>query len=79
MADASHAALLGFLGKLCIHPRQVDTARLGLAPSPTQVSWAHKILAVASNGEARAFSGSMVDRPVEERARDILRRAMIEG
>jgi citrate lyase subunit beta / citryl-CoA lyase len=74
-ADASHAASLGFRGKLCIHPHQLSGARSGLAPSSAQVSWAEKILAVASEGEARAVDGVMVDRPVEERARDILRRA----
>lgn len=75
VADAAHAASLGFRGKLCIHPLQLDPARLGLAPSQAQVSWAQQIVAVASTGEARAVAGQMVDRPVEERARDILRRA----
>lgn len=74
-ADASHASSLGFRGKLCVHPRQIGAARLGLAPSAAQISWAERILATASGGEARAVDGTMVDRPVEDRARDILRRA----
>jgi citrate lyase subunit beta/citryl-CoA lyase len=74
-ADASHASSLGFRGKLCVHPRQVDAARSGFAPSAAQISWAERILTMASGGQARAVDGAMVDRPVEERARDILRRA----
>jgi len=74
-ADAAHAVSLGFRGKLLIHPRQLGAARKGLAPSDAQISWAQKILAGASEGQARAVDGAMVDRPVEERAREILRRA----
>jgi citrate lyase subunit beta/citryl-CoA lyase len=73
--DAAHAASLGFRGKLCIHPRQLAGARRGLAPSPAEVSWAHRILAGACGGGARAVRGEMVDRPVEQRACDIVRRA----
>jgi citrate lyase subunit beta/citryl-CoA lyase len=72
--DAAHAASLGFGGKLCIHPRQVDAARAGFTPTPDQVAWAERVLAAASGGEARAVDGAMVDRPVEERARAIMRR-----
>ncbi len=75
VSDSSHAASLGFRGKMCIHPRQLRAARSGLSPSSTQVSWAQEILATASQGEARSVGGTMVDRPVEEKARDILRRA----
>jgi len=75
VSDSSHAASLGFRGKMCIHPRQLSAARSGLAPSSTQVLWAQKILAIGSQGEARSVGGAMVDRPVEAKARDILRRA----
>jgi len=74
-SDSAHAASLGFRGKLCIHPRQLEAARSGLGPSAAQVMWARRVLATASQGEARALDGAMVDRPVEEKARDILRRA----
>jgi citrate lyase subunit beta/citryl-CoA lyase len=75
LSDSSHAASLGFRGKLGIHSRQLSAVRAGLAPSHTQVVWAQRILAAESTGEARSAGGAMVDRPVEERARDILRRA----
>lgn len=78
-ADAAHAVSLGFRGKLLIHPHQLDAARAGLAPSEAQVSWARRVLADASTGHARAVDGAMVDRPVEERARQILDRANRKG
>ncbi|GLY92535.1 HpcH/HpaI aldolase/citrate lyase family protein [Actinoallomurus iriomotensis] len=74
-ADAQHGASLGFRGKLCIHPHQVSQARAGLAPSAQQVAWAESILAEVANGAARVVGEAMVDRPVEERARDILWRS----
>jgi citrate lyase subunit beta/citryl-CoA lyase len=73
--DAAHASSLGFRGKLCIHPRQLDAARSGFTPTAAQVEWAERVLAASSGGEARAVDGAMIDRPVEERARAILRRA----
>jgi citrate lyase subunit beta/citryl-CoA lyase len=78
-ADASYAARLGFRGKLCIHPNQIASARAGLAPSPAQIAWAEKVLAVPSGGEARVVNGAMVDRPVEDAARDVIRRATREA
>lgn len=74
LSDSMHAASLGFRAKMCIHPRQLSAARSGMAPTSTQVLWAQNILASASQGQARTVGGTMVDRPVEEKARDILRR-----
>ncbi|WP_459981449.1 HpcH/HpaI aldolase/citrate lyase family protein [Nocardioides sp. AN3] len=73
--DAAHAASLGFRGKLCIHPHQVAPARSGMAPSPADVTWARDVLSGPAEGGARVVGAQMVDRPVEQRARDILRRA----
>ncbi|MHD0307393.1 HpcH/HpaI aldolase/citrate lyase family protein [Rhodococcus erythropolis] len=74
-SDAHYSASLGFRGKLCIHPRQLHATRIGLAPSRTQVEWARAVIESSSGGQVRSVDGAMVDRPVEERARDILRRA----
>lgn len=73
-SDTAYAVSLGFRGKLLVHPRQLAAARAGLRPTPEQVTWARAVLAEASEGQARAVDGVMVDRPVEERAREILRR-----
>lgn len=74
-SDAAYASALGFRGKLCVHPRQVGSAREGFAPSAEQVAWALRVMSAASEGGgARSVGGQMVDRPVETRALDILRR-----
>ncbi|MER5953791.1 CoA ester lyase [Streptomyces sp. NPDC001893] len=68
--DIRHARRLGFGGKLCIHPRQLQAVAEGLAPSDEELAWARKVLAV---GEAvSAVGGVMVDKPVQERARRLL-------
>jgi citrate lyase subunit beta/citryl-CoA lyase len=76
--DTQHAMRLGFGAKLCIHPRQVDTVRRVFSPSESDVAWARRVMdaATASNGAAVALDGKMVDRPVIERARGILRRVV---
>lgn len=71
--DARHARELGFGGKLCIHPRQVEAIRAGFAPSEAEIAWARRVL--ASGDGAAAVDGAMVDEPVRIRARAILKRA----
>jgi citrate lyase subunit beta/citryl-CoA lyase len=69
-ADIAHARRLGFTGKLCVHPRQLDAVHEGFAPSAAEREWAHRVL---DAGEAvTVVDGRMVDRPVLERARRIL-------
>lgn len=71
--DARHARDLGFGGKLCIHPRQIDGAMRGFRPTEAQITWARKVLA-APDG-ASLVAGEMVDAPVKARARALLARA----
>lgn len=71
-ADAAHAAMLGFGGKMAIHPAQIDPIRGAFTPSDAAIAWAHKILAAGSSGEATRIDGEMVDRPIVERAHRIL-------
>ncbi len=73
-ADVSYARRLGFGGKLCIHPKQVDLVNQGFLPSDTEVQWAHRIVQAmqAANGAAVAVDGKMVDKPVLLRAETIL-------
>lgn len=71
--DARHARDLGFAGKLCIHPRQIEAIRRGFAPNEAEIAWAGKVL--ASGDGATAVEGAMVDEPVPVRARAILQRA----
>lgn len=71
---ALNAKRYGFGGKLCIHPRQIESVHQGLAPSVEECDWARRILAAAetSAGEATVLDGKMVDLPVILKARAIL-------
>jgi citrate lyase subunit beta/citryl-CoA lyase len=75
--DAERSVRFGFAGKLCIHPRQLAATNRAFQPSAEEVEWARALLAAAAArpaGDRGAFSfrGAMVDRPVLERARQIL-------
>lgn len=73
--DARHAAMMGFGGKMAIHPKQIEPIGRAFRPSEKEIAWAQEIVAAASNGGAVQVKGEMVDRPVTERARRILDRA----
>jgi citrate lyase beta subunit len=65
---------LGFRGKACIHPAQVPIVNRVFAPSPQEIEWAEKVIAAFEGQDAgvMALDGSMIDRPVVERARRVL-------
>jgi citrate lyase subunit beta/citryl-CoA lyase len=72
-ATSRAARVLGFAGRLCIHPRQLAPVWAGFAPTAAELEWARRII-VAGEGVERV-GDQMVDRPVLERARGILRLA----
>jgi len=74
LAEAREARALGYAGKLCIHPAQVELARRAFRPSPEEVRWATDLLAAfeAAGGRTIAFEGQMVDEVVAARARAVL-------
>jgi citrate lyase subunit beta/citryl-CoA lyase len=74
-ADIGAAITLGFSGKLCIHPRQVDPVNRAFTPSDADVQWARDVLASSSgDGSVVVLNGQMIDRPVLLRAERILAR-----
>ncbi|AXB44708.1 HpcH/HpaI aldolase/citrate lyase family protein [Amycolatopsis albispora] len=77
-SDAAHAKGWGFGGKLCIHPVQIPLVHAAFAPSAEEVAWARRVLAVGLEGAA-SVDGEMIDRPVVERARRIVREAERAG
>ena len=81
-ADALHARSLGFRGKACIHPAQVEVVNRVFTPSAEEATRAEAVVeayeAAAADGRgAVALDGAMIDLPVVERARQIL--ALREG
>lgn len=76
-ADVERARRLGFGGKLCIHPRQVEAVNKGFRPSEREIAWARAVVEAADAAGAGAIrlGGEVVDRPVVERAKAMLERA----
>jgi len=79
--DVARARRLGFGGKLCIHPRQVEIINRGFAPTEAEQAWARRVLeaAKATGAGALRLDGELIDRPVIERARSILAQADASG
>jgi citrate lyase subunit beta/citryl-CoA lyase len=80
--DARRAAEMGFDGKFAIHPAQLPVIASAFTPSEVAVEHARRVVerydAAVTRGEgAVAVDGQMVDPPVAERARALLRRAGI--
>jgi citrate lyase subunit beta/citryl-CoA lyase len=71
---------LGFEGKLCIHPAQVQIANDVYTPTPERVASAKRIVeafegAVADGSGVFSLDGSMVDAPLVAIERRVLERA----
>jgi citrate lyase subunit beta/citryl-CoA lyase len=71
-ADAVRARGLGFAGKLCIHPRQVNDVNAAFSPSQDEIAWAQRIMSVSAAGGVVRVDGHMVDAPVVLKAESIL-------
>lgn len=75
-ASAEEARLHGFDGASCVHPAVVPVLNAAFAPSAEEIAWAGRVVEAAKgNDGAFALDGQMIDRPVVERARAVLRRA----
>jgi len=75
--EAEHARQLGFQGKACIHPAQVEIVNAVFTPSSAEVERARHLLAafeaaVATGSASIRVGDAFVDYPVAERARRII-------
>ncbi len=75
--DILHARELGYRGKYCIHPTQVEVANRVFSPPPDQLDWAKRVAAAYEEGEkqglgAVGLDGKMIDRPIYLRAVDTI-------
>ena len=78
--ECRRAAVMGFTGKLTIHPDQIEIVNEMFTPSPAEVAVAEELLEAAAEHRKQGriafrFKGRMVDVPHLKRARRILARA----
>lgn len=74
------AKAMGFNGKQCIHPSQLELVHALFAPSPDEVQWAVRVViahekAAADGRGAWTLDGRMIDAPVVAKARAISSKA----
>jgi citrate lyase subunit beta/citryl-CoA lyase len=78
--DARRAKQLGFQGKLCIHPNQIEACHAIFTPTGEEIDFARRVVDAfeaeeAGGSAAIQVDGKFVDYPVVERSRRILRLA----
>lgn len=83
-AEAGLARAMGFQGKYAIHPAQVPEINAAFTPSEADVAYARRVVeaydaAVAGGIGAVNVDGRMVDAPIAEHARALIRRAEAIG
>jgi citrate lyase subunit beta/citryl-CoA lyase len=76
-ADAAAGRELGYDGKLCIHPRQVELTHEAFMPSEPELAAAAQLVtefeaALAAGDAAPLIDGRLVDEPLVRRARAVL-------
>jgi citrate lyase beta subunit len=74
------ARTLGFRGKLCIHPGQLEVVHRVFAPSEEELEWARRVLEAYEDGlragrGAVTLDGKMVDLPIVRQAQRLLAEA----
>lgn len=72
--DTEQGRDLGYRGKICLHPTQVEAAHAVFTPSAEEVAHARKVLTASSAGVA-VIDGQMVDAVHVAMARSVLARA----
>ncbi len=75
--EASEARALGYKGKMCLHPAQVEVVHQAFAASTEEVAWAKRVMdavdaAGSGSGGVVVVDGKMVDVPLVRQAQSIL-------
>lgn len=75
---------LGFNGKQCIHPTQVDISQRTFSPSEKEVEWAVRVVVADEKADkqgrgAWTLDGKMIDIPVVGKAKAVVKRAGLCG
>ncbi|KAL3423906.1 citrate lyase beta [Phlyctema vagabunda] len=75
---------LGFNGKQCIHPSQVDVVHRSFAPDEKEVEWATRVVIGDEKADIKGrgawtLDGKMIDAPVVGKAKNTVKRAELCG
>jgi len=75
--DCDEARNLGYDGKVCLNPRQVELANRFFSPSAEEIDFSRRLLEAARQAEAQGigtidFEGRMIDGPLIKRCEHIL-------
>ena len=78
-ASAKTALRLGFQGKMCIHPNQIDVVNRVFTPSDAEIAFAERVVAAFERAEAEGsaaiqLDGKFIDYPIVYRAQRVLQR-----
>ncbi len=78
------AKALGFEGKGCIHPRQIQVVHEAFAPTTSEIDKAKKIVLAFEEAEKKgigvvALGSKMIDAPVVKRAHNTIRLALLNN
>ncbi|KYZ75295.1 citrate lyase subunit beta [Anaerosporomusa subterranea] len=84
LAEVELAKELGFDGKSCVNPRQIDIIHQVYTPSEKEIDYAHRVLAaykdaLTKNSGVIALNGKMIDAPMVIRAERVLANARSAG
>ena len=82
--DLEMTRTLGFDGKTCVHPRQIDAVNACFTPSLKEVRYAQRVLAALEEAARNhtgvcTLDGGRVDTPMERRAPTTLAKARAAG
>lgn len=82
--DLEMTKTLGFDGKTCIHPSQIERVNACFTPGIREIRKAEKVLEALEEAKQNhsgvcILDGSMIDKPMEIRARTILAKAKAAG
>jgi citrate lyase subunit beta-like protein len=71
---------MGFNGKQCIHPSQIEVVQRAFAPGEDEVNWATRVVIADEKASkqgrgAWTLEGKMIDVPVVKKAKNVLKRA----
>jgi citrate lyase subunit beta/citryl-CoA lyase len=72
------ARQLGYKGKFALHPKQIEIINREFSPSDSELAYAEKVVAAFNTAQEAnigviTVDGKMIDPPVVERARQLLR------